>query len=139
MSQANPHPLKPRENQSPEPTGLGTYRTKLALDRTTLAWVRTTLAMTSFGFGMVAFFRTLEERSPTPERLRLHRDAIRMGTALMLVGIVATALAGLSHWSGLQRLRRGDGPVLSRWRMSLTVAMLVTLLGLKGLWELFLR
>jgi putative membrane protein len=139
MSQVNPHPLKPRENQSPEPSGLGKYRTKLALDRTTLAWIRTTLAMTSFGFGMVAFFRTLEERSPTPERLRLHQDAIRMGTALMLVGIVSTALAGLSHWSGLQRLRRGDAPVLSPMPLSLTVAMLVTILGVVGLWELFVR
>ena len=137
MSDEASNPVDPRANLARDRTDMATYRTGLALDRTMLAWTRTTLGMASFGFGMVAFFRTLEERSPGAESLRLHRGAIRMGTALILLGIVATVLAGLSHWSTLRRLRRGETPVLSPWSLSLTVAMLSVVIGLAGLWALF--
>jgi hypothetical protein len=46
---------------------MAAFRTKLALDRTALAWIKTALAMASFGFGMVAFFRTLLLEAKTPE------------------------------------------------------------------------
>jgi uncharacterized membrane protein YidH (DUF202 family) len=120
-------------------TGMASYRTQLALDRTTLAWLRTTLGMAGFGFSMVAFFRTLEEKASSPETIRLHHGAIRMGTALLLLGIVATVLAGLSHWFTLRRLRRGEPLVLSHWPLSITVAMLSAVIGLAGIWELFVR
>jgi putative membrane protein len=139
MSEETRHPVDPRVNLAHDRIDMAAYRTKLALDRTTLAWIRTTLAMTSFGFGMVAFFRTIEERSPSAESLRWHRAAIRMGTVLILLGIVTTMLAGLSHWSALLRLRRGEVPVFSPWPLSLTVAMLSAVFGLAGLWELFVR
>jgi putative membrane protein len=118
---------------------MASYRTQLALDRTTLAWVRTTLAMASFGFGMVAFFRTIQERSPSAESLRLHQGAIRMDTALILLGIGGAALAGWSHWLMLRKLSRGESPGLSRWPLSVTLAMLTVVIGLAGLWELFAR
>ena len=62
-----PTPVDPRVDLARQRTGMASYRTQLALDRTTLAWVRTTLAMASFGFGMVAFFRTIQEKSPSAE------------------------------------------------------------------------
>ncbi len=139
MSQGPSNPVDPRVDLAQDRTGMATYRTELALDRTTLAWVRTTLGMASFGFGMVAFFRTLIEKSPGAESLRLHQGAIRIGVALILLGIVASVLAGLSHWSTLRRLRRGETPVLTMWPMSITVAMLSAIIGLAGLWELFAR
>ena len=139
MSEQTPNSVDPRVNLARQRTSMATYRTQLALDRTTLAWVRTTLAMASFGFGMVAFFRTIQEQSPSAESLRLHQGAIRMGTALILLGIAGAVLAGLSHWFTLRRLRRGESPVLSRWPLSVTVAMLTAVIGLVGLWELFAR
>jgi uncharacterized membrane protein YidH (DUF202 family) len=139
MSQGTPNPIDPRVNLARKRTRMARFRTTLALDRTTLAWVRTTLTMASFGFGMVAFFRTLRERSPSPESLRLYQGAIQMGTALILLGIVASVLAGLSHWVTLRKLRRGESPVLSRWPLSVAVAMLIAVLGLVGLWTLFAR
>jgi putative membrane protein len=130
-----------RVDRGPEPargrTDLAAYQTSLALDRTMLSWVSTTLAMASFGFGMVAFFRTLQENSPGQRSSRLHEGAIRMGTALVLLGIIATVLAALSHWSALRRLHRGEVPVLRRWPLSLTVAALAVVIGLGGLWALF--
>jgi uncharacterized membrane protein YidH (DUF202 family) len=78
-------------------TTLANYRTSLALDRTTLAWVRTNLTMGTFGLGMIGFFRSLSESSQTPQAERLHQAAIRFGELLVLMGIVATVLAGASH------------------------------------------
>jgi putative membrane protein len=139
MNEQTPNSGDPRVNLARQRTNMASYRTQLALDRTTLAWVRTTLAMASFGFGMVAFFRSIQERSPSPETIRLHRGAIRMGTALLTLGIVGAVLAGVSHWLTLRRLRRGESPGLGQWPLSVTVAMLTAVIGLLGLWELFAR
>jgi putative membrane protein len=118
-------------------TALAKFRTQLALDRTTLAWIRTTLTFATFGFGMVGFFRTLRERSATPESVRLHENAIRFGVALLVLGIVATILAGISHWLTLRRLRRNKALVLTPWPLSITVAVLLAILGLVLLYSLF--
>jgi putative membrane protein len=139
MSTDAPNSVEIKDQLAQERTGMAAYRTVLALDRTTLAWIRTTLGMASFGFGMVAFFRTLEERSPSPENLRLHQGAIRMGTALMLLGIGAMVLAGMSHWNSLRTLRRGETPHVSEWPISLTGAILTAIIGLGGLWAVFTR
>jgi uncharacterized membrane protein YidH (DUF202 family) len=120
-------------------TSLASYRTQLALDRTTLAWIRTTLTMASFGFGMVAFFRSRPHESPSAESLRFHQGAIRFGTALIVLGIVATLLASASHWHTLRRLRNGEPPGLSQWPLSITVAVLSATIALAGLWSLFER
>ena len=98
MSNEPTHPDDPRVELARDRTTMANFRTQLALDRTTLAWVRTALAMTSFGFGMVAFFRTLRRQNPDAETIRLHHDAIRMGTTLVVMGIVSTLLAGGIHW-----------------------------------------
>ena len=117
-------------------TTLAKFRTQLALDRTTLAWIRTTLTFATFGFGTVGFFRTLREKSATPESVQLHEDAIRFGVALIVLGIGATILAGVSHWLTLRRLRQNKGVVLTPWPLSITVAMLLALVGLVLLYGL---
>jgi putative membrane protein len=118
---------------------MASFRTALALDRTTLAWIRTALTMASFGFGMVAFFRALREQSPTKEARLLHDRAIFFGLALIVLGLVAMVLAGLSHWFVLQRLRRGQSPVLTPLPLSITIALLFAVISLVGLWALFER
>jgi len=120
-------------------TAMAKLRTQLALDRTTLAWIRTTLTFATFGFGMVGFFRTLRERSVTPESVRLHENAIRFGVALIILGTVATILAGVSHWLTLRRLRRNKAVVLTQWPLSITIAMLLAVVGLALLYSLFSR
>jgi putative membrane protein len=137
MSQEVPKPVDPSAGLAHHRTSLATFRTQLALDRTTLAWIRTTLTMASFGFGMVAFFRSLREAAPGEETVRMHEGAVRFGLALIVLGLVATVLSGLSHWFTLRRLRRGEGPVLRQWPLSITVGMLFAVLCLAGLWALF--
>lgn len=133
------NPTDPRVTLASNRTSMAGFRTQLALDRTTLAWIRTTLALAGFGFGMVGFFRTLQEKSPTPETIRLHEGAIRMGTGLIILGIVSMLLAAGSHWFTLRRLRRGELPVLTQWPLTITVALLFAIIGLAGLWAVFAR
>lgn len=134
-----PAPTDPRTGLAKDRTNFAKFRTQLALDRTMLAWIRTALTMATFGFGMVGFFRSLRATAPTPETIRLHQDAIRFGEALVALGIVATVLAALSHWSALRRLRRDEAPVLSRWPLSLVLALLLAILGLVWLSVLLAR
>lgn len=95
--------------------------------------------MATFGFGTVGFFRTLRMASPTPEAVQLHASAIRFGVTLIVIGVVVTVLSGISHWFALGRLRREEAPVLSRWLLSIAVAMLLAVLGLVALWDLLSR
>ena len=120
-------------------TGLARFRTQLALDRTTLAWVRTTLTMATFGFGTVGFFRSLREKSQLPETVHLHEAAIHFGLSLILLGIVATLLASISHWRSLRRLGRNESPVLTQWPLSITIAMLLAIAGFVSAWSLIIN
>ena len=136
MSDTSPIPEDPRV-LAHDRTSMAGYRTQLALDRTTLAWIRTTLTMASFGFGMVAFFRSLSQENPSEAAQRLHQRAVQFGVVLIVLGVVAMVAAGLSHWFTLRRLRRGEVPVLRQWPLSITAAMLVAVLFLASLWVLF--
>jgi putative membrane protein len=113
------------------------YRTTLALDRTTLAWLRTTLTMATFGFGLVGFFRSVRQANPGPDAVRIHEGAILFGTALIVLGLVATIAAGVMHLRAVRRLSRGELPTVTRWPLSVTVAMIAALAGLVGLFWLF--
>ena len=139
MLDETPNSVDPRVDLARNRTSMAGLRTQLALDRTTFAWIRTSLTMASFGFGTVAFFRSIRQESPSEETLRLQQGAIRFGTSLIILGIVATVLAGASHRLTLRRLRRGESPVVTQWPLSITVAMLSAVIGLLGLWSLFAR
>jgi uncharacterized membrane protein YidH (DUF202 family) len=129
-------PPDPRIGLAKERTSFAKFRTQLALDRTTLAWIRTALTMATFGFGTVGFFRSLRLESPNPESVRLHASAIHFGIGLIVLGVAATVLSGLAHWGALRRLRRDEAPVLTRWPLSVTMAMLLAVIGLASLWDL---
>ena len=117
-----------------ERTEMASLRTSLAIDRTTLAWIRTTLGMTSFGLGMIGFFRSARQELATPESVRLHEDAIQFGALLVGMGVIASVLAAMSHLSMLRKLRAGDTPLPAAWPLSVTIALLLALLAVGGLW-----
>lgn len=128
--------VDPRVQMASSRTGMAAFRTQLALDRTLLAWIRTTLTISTFGFGMVGFFRSLLENAPSPETASLHLGAIRMGGALILLGIVAMLFASVSHWQSLRRLHRGESPILTQWPISIVVAFLIAIIALGAIWSL---
>jgi uncharacterized membrane protein YidH (DUF202 family) len=92
----------PRVSFAEDRTEMATFRTSLSLDRTTLAWVRTTLAMSSFGLGIIGFFRTVREQAETAKTIRMHEGAIHFGLALVVIGVVSTVLSRsrICQWSG---------------------------------------
>jgi putative membrane protein len=129
--------LDPRVGLAGDRTSMAEYRTALALERTTLAWIRTTITLTTFGTGTVGFFRSLRMSSETPRTIRLHEGAIHFGVALMVLGLVATIAAAISHLSAVRKLRAGEHPETSPWPLSITVAFLLALLMLYEMWAVF--
>jgi putative membrane protein len=127
----------PRVSLAEDRTEMAAYRTSLALDRTTLAWVRTTLSMSSFGLGMIGFFRTLVREGSTPESIRLHQGAIHFGVALVILGVISTILVASGHISAVRELRSGQMPKMMRWPLTITISFLLSLMALAGLWALF--
>lgn len=115
-------------------TDFAKYRTQLALDRTTLAWIRTALTFATFGFGMIGFYRALRQINDNPANKRLHEGAIHFGVALVIIGIAALLLTAVAHWSALRRLSRGESLTLNQWPLTIAVCVLVSVLGLYGLW-----
>jgi uncharacterized membrane protein YidH (DUF202 family) len=93
--------------------------------------------MTSFGLGMIGFFRTLRQQAQTPEAIRMHHTAIHFGVALVVIGVVATVFVAISHLRNLRKLQRGETPTPALWPLSITVAVLLALLALAGLWSFF--
>jgi uncharacterized membrane protein YidH (DUF202 family) len=134
MNQPPTNQADPRVDLARNRTGIAKFRTQLALDRTTLAWIRTTLTMATFGFGMIGYFRSLEEKTGTARSIQLHQGAIKFGVTLVSLSIVATILSGIAHWLNLRRLRANRDLAITQWPLSITVAMLVAVLGLSGLW-----
>jgi putative membrane protein len=131
------------ENQADDPrialaghrTNFARFRTSLAMDRTTLAWIRTTVTFATFGFGMIGFFRSLEQSSHSEQAARLHQGAIHVGLGLVVMGLLTTMLVACSHWVVLRKLRRGEEMVVSQWPLTITVAVFTALLGAYGLWQ----
>jgi putative membrane protein len=137
MNEPTPDPLEPRAASARDRGHIARFQTQLALDRTTLAWIRTALTMASFGFGLVAFFRSVRQESPSAETVRLQHGAIHLGVALVALALLATVLSGLSHAFMVRRLQRGEQPILRQWSLSITVALLFVVICLAGIWELF--
>ena len=129
----------PRTALASERTSLARFRVSLALDRTTLAWIRTALTFATFGFGMIGFFRALHESAQSEQAARLHHGAIQMGVALVIIGLSATVLSSISQWISLRKLRRGEQISVSQWPLSIVIAVLVSVLGLYGLWFFFAK
>jgi putative membrane protein len=129
----------PRTILAGQRTSFAKFRTSLALDRSTLAWIRTAVTFATFGFGMIGYFRALEQSTHSEHAARLHQGAIKMGVALVIVGLLATTLASCFHWITLNKLRRGQELSIARWPISITIAALVAVLGLYGLWICFAK
>lgn len=67
------------------------------------------------------------------QAVHLHQAAIHMGVALIVIGMVGTILVAFSHWMTLRRLRRGEQLSVTRWPMTITIAVFISVLGLYAL------
>ncbi|HVA41266.1 MAG TPA: DUF202 domain-containing protein [Candidatus Binataceae bacterium] len=82
----------------------------LAAERTFLAWIRTGLALMGFGFVVARFGLFLREIAVTTHARPLESTgaSLWIGTALLLLGVIANVGASIHHVRLIGRLNRGD-------------------------------
>lgn len=95
--------------------------------------------MSSFGLGMIGFFRAVRQESETAATIRMHEVAIHFGVALVVIGVVATVLVAMSHLSMVRKLRAGEMQPPEVWPLSVTISLLLALLAMGGLGAVFSR
>jgi putative membrane protein len=114
---------------SPAPPDAGTRlavdRTRLAYERTMMAWVRTATSLISFGFTIYKFFE-LELKGSMPDHLIGPR-----GFAMISIGLVALAMAGVQHRESLRLMKETYGTIPRS--VAAPVASLVAVLGVFAL------
>lgn len=125
---------KPDLAALPDATRLAIDRTRLAYERTLMAWVRTSASLISFGF---TFYKFVEAMGPQ-QGVRATRVGPReVALLLITLGVVGLALATVEHRRHLQQLRTQYGHV--PMSMSAVMAVLVSVLGLIGLFAVYFR
>jgi putative membrane protein len=101
-------------------------------ERTYLAWIRTGVALMGFGFVLARFALVVHQlesmgRAPVPEET--HDVSRYFGTGLVMVGVLLTVAATVSHVQTVHRLNSGQ-PYAGRptW-VGILVAVVLAVVG----------
>ena len=118
--------------QEKDQGGLSDPRVVFAAERTLLAWVRTGLAMMGFGFVVARFGLFLREMAAVKGEgiLLTPGYSVWIGAALILLGVLANVLSAVQHVQTLNRLKRGETYLPSKWSLSLMITCTLAALGL---------
>ena len=130
MAQQNASVTKPTLTT----TELAVMRTRMSADRTLMAWIRTALSMISFGFTIYKFLQYVRESEGVELRAQGPRN---LGLSLILLGTGALAAASIQHWKLMKRL--GSEKTEHIWSLSLTIAWIVSLIGLAAFLSVLMR
>ena len=107
-------------------------RVRFAAERTLLAWVRTGLAMMGFGFVLARFglfLRVLASEQNAPPRQQSGLS-LGLGTALVILGVLANAYAAIRHYRTVRRLEQGEPIRFSPLSPGTWAAGLLAVLGI---------
>jgi putative membrane protein len=120
-------------------TRLSFQRTFLSAERSLMSWIRTSLSMISFGFTMVKFFEYLaqERQKNLVGFFGVSLGPATLGLALISIGTVSLVIAVAQHRRTLRALHSSG--LASRWSLALTVATLVSVLGVFAFGSLVLN
>jgi inner membrane protein YidH len=116
-------------------TDLALMRNRMAADRTLMAWIRTALSMISFGFTIYKFLQYVRESEGAAIRVRGPRN---LGLTLILLGTGGLIAASIQHWQLLKSMGQGT-EAKHVWSISLTVASIISLIGLMAFLSIILR
>jgi uncharacterized membrane protein YidH (DUF202 family) len=115
-------------------TELALMRSRMSADRTLMAWIRTALSMISFGFTIYKFLQYVRESEGVELRAQGPRN---LGLSLILLGTGALAAASIQHWKLMKSL--GAEKTEHIWSLSLTIAWIVSLIGLAAFLSVLMR
>jgi len=110
----------------------GDPRIYFAAERTLLAWIRTGLSMMGFGFVVARFGLFLREMAAVQGVYSAHRGRLSLwfGTALVLLGVVTNLIAAVQHYRFQREFLRGEPPRLNKLWIGITLAFLLSVIGL---------
>jgi putative membrane protein len=118
-------------------TELAKERNRAAADRTLNSWIRTSLSLIGFGFGISKIHASLEAMGVHGPSDPV-RSTLIVGGSFIMLGLLALLAAVIQHLRILQRLERPDFAYVAMRPISVTVAIILVLIGVFSFIGIFL-
>jgi len=112
-------------------TELTKERNRLAADRTLMAWIRTSLSLIGFGFGIGKVYDYVKSAGIN-DTVDPIRSTLIFGGSFIILGMLALVAAVIQHTRILQRLEAPDYAYNAMRPITVTVAIMLLLIGAFG-------
>ena len=129
QSQAD-EPLSEAAKITRELEFLALIRTALSAERSLMSWLRTSVSLYTFGFSLAKFFDFLGSQT---EGTHVWSGPRGLGLALISFGILMLMLATLGHLKRFRKMKQLGLPIISRFSLSISAAVVLLTIGVTTL------
>ncbi|MBX9652229.1 DUF202 domain-containing protein [bacterium] len=116
-----------KEHQIPEDP-----RIRFAAEQAQLAWVRTALSLMGFGFVVDRFglfLRALEAEGKGTLPSHTTSVSFWIGITFIILGVVINVVSAVEHFFVVERINKGEPPIVRKWPMGTAVSILLAVIG----------